>query len=160
MALGALLLAAAFALPLSPAPAAPFAKILTDAPTIVDVAPGVKQGGYDMLTADGPLSVRVIAVDLTDPTVRVGTVLANDAFISSGEPVSSMARRTGAVAGINGDYFDINQTNQPLNILVQAGGWYTRRCSVGRSRLRPKKPCNSPNTPYPKAPCFRAERFR
>ncbi|HET9095151.1 MAG TPA: phosphodiester glycosidase family protein, partial [Candidatus Baltobacteraceae bacterium] len=35
--------------------------------------------------------------------------------------VSSMAQRTGAVAGVNGDYFDINQTNQPLNILVQDG---------------------------------------
>ena len=72
-----------------------------------------------MLTADGPLSVHVLAVDLHDPQVRVGTDLAGDRLLSSGETVSSMAARTGAVAGINGDYFDINQTNQPLNILVQ-----------------------------------------
>ncbi|HKU66399.1 MAG TPA: phosphodiester glycosidase family protein [Candidatus Baltobacteraceae bacterium] len=119
MALTALLLAAV--LPLSPAPAAPFPKIITDAPTIADVAPGVKYGDYQLLTSDGPISLHVIAVDLQEPTLRIGTALAQDRLISSGEPVSAMAHRTGAVAGINGDYFDINQTNQPLNILVQNG---------------------------------------
>jgi exopolysaccharide biosynthesis protein len=119
MAIAALLLAAM--LPLSPAPAPPFPKILTDAPTITDVAPGVKYGDYQFETVDGPLSVHVIAVDPHEPTVRFGTVLATDKLISPGEPLSSMAHRTDAVAGINGDYFDINQTNQPLNILVEDG---------------------------------------
>lgn len=118
MALAGLALAAAL-LPLSVQPAPPFPKIVTDAPVISDVAPGIRYGDYSMLTADGPLSVHVLAVDLHDPLVRVGTELAGDRLLSSGETVSSMAARTGAVAGINGDYFDINQTNQPLNILVQ-----------------------------------------
>lgn len=120
MALAAFLLAA-LVLPLSPQPAPPFPTIITDAPVITDVAPGVKYGDYRMLTTDGPISLHVVAVDLHDPSVRIGAGLAQDRLISSGEPVSSMARRTGAVAGINGDYFDINQTNQPLNILVQNG---------------------------------------
>ncbi len=119
MAVISLLLAAL--LPLSPEPAAPFPKIVTDAPTIADVAPGIRYGDYEMLTADGPLSVHVVAIDLHEPTVRIGTVLAQDKLVSAGETVSSMARRTGAVAGINGDYFDINQTNQPLNVLVENG---------------------------------------
>lgn len=121
MALSALVLAAASVLPLSPQPAAPFPEILTDAPVIWQVAPGITYGDYSLLTLEGPLSVHVIAVDLHDPQVRLGTALANDRLVSPGETVSSMARRTGAVAGINGDYFDINQTNQPLNILVQNG---------------------------------------
>lgn len=121
MALAALLLATAIALPLSPQPAPPFPKILTDAPVISQVAPGIVYGDYSMLTLDGPLSVHVIAVDLQNPDVRLGTALANDRLVSPGETVSSMAHRMGAVAGINGDYFDINQTNQPLNILVQNG---------------------------------------
>lgn len=119
MAITALLLALAGLLPLSPAPAPPFPKILTDAPTIVDVAPGVTSGDYQMQTLDGPLSLHVLAIDLQNPTVRLGTALANGKLVSPGETVSSMAQRTGAVAGINGDYFDINQTNQPLNILVE-----------------------------------------
>jgi exopolysaccharide biosynthesis protein len=116
-----LILALAAALPLSPQPAAPFPKIITDAPVFQDVAPGIRFGDYKMRTADGPLDVRVLAVDLHDPSVRIGTALASGKLVSSGETVSSMAQRTGAVAGVNGDYFDINQTNQPLNILVQDG---------------------------------------
>lgn len=117
----AFLALAASLLPLAPQPAPPFPKILTDAPVISDVAPGVTYGNYAMLTSDGPLSIHVLAVDLQNPYVRVGTELADDRLVSSGETVSSMAARTGAVAGVNGDYFDINQTNQPLNILVSNG---------------------------------------
>ena len=119
--IAALLLAAAAALPLSPQPAPPFPAIASDAPVFGEVAPGIRYGDYRMLTAEGPLSVHVLSVDLRNPYVRVGTALAQDRLVSSGETVSSMAARTGAVAGINGDYFDINQTNQPLNILVENG---------------------------------------
>ncbi len=108
-------------LPLAPQPAAPFPHIITDAATLTEVAPGVGYGDYAMLTADGPLSVHVLAIDLSEPTVRMGAMLAQDRLISQGEPASSMAQRSGAVAGINGDYFDINQTNQPLNILILNG---------------------------------------
>lgn len=121
MALAALLLAAASLLPVAPHPAPPFPAIVTDAPVITRVAPGVSYGDYEMLTQAGPLSLHVLAVDLHDPDVRIGTALAQHHLVSSGETVSSMAQRTGAVAGVNGDYFDINQTNQPLNILVRNG---------------------------------------
>jgi exopolysaccharide biosynthesis protein len=106
------------ALPMTPQPAPPFPRIITDAATITDVAPGVKYADYEMRTVDGPLSIHVIAVNLREPTVQIGTALSNDTLVSPGETVSSMASRTRAVAGVNGDYFDINQTNQPLNILV------------------------------------------
>jgi len=112
---------AAIALPAVPHFSAPFPRVISDAATIVPVAPGVAYGAYEMLTADGPLSVHVIGADLQEPTVRVGSVLASDRLISQGEPVSSMAHRTGAIAGINADYFDINQTNEPLNILIAKG---------------------------------------
>lgn len=119
----ALIAAIAFAalLPHAPHPAAPFPHILTDAATISEVAPGVAYGDYEMLTTDGPLSVHVVAIDLTNPAIRIGAMLAQDRLVSQGEPLSRMAERSGAVAGINGDYFDINQTNAPLNILVQNG---------------------------------------
>jgi exopolysaccharide biosynthesis protein len=119
--IAALLLAAANVLPLSPRPAPPFPKIVTDAPVFSDVAPGVTYGNYQMLTADGPLSVHVLAVDVHNAHVHIGTALANEHMVSPGETVSSMAHRTGAVAGVNADYFDINQTNQPLNILIENG---------------------------------------
>jgi phosphodiester glycosidase len=74
-----------------------------------------------MLTPAGPLVVSVVTVDPQEPTVRFGTVLAHDSILSKDETTSSMARRTGAVAGINGDYFDVNASGAPLGIVVRNG---------------------------------------
>ena len=74
-----------------------------------------------MLTPAGPLVVSILTVDPQEPTVRFGTVLAHDSILSKDETTSSMARRTGAVAGINGDYFDINASGAPLGIVVRNG---------------------------------------
>jgi len=108
-------------LPQAPAPRPPFPAIVTDASTVSFVAPGVTYGDYEMLTSQGPLPVHGSLADLHDPNVRVDAVRASDRIISSGATVSAMAARTGAVAGVNGDYFDIGNTNQPLNVLVQNG---------------------------------------
>ncbi|MBC5829312.1 MAG: phosphodiester glycosidase family protein [Candidatus Eremiobacteraeota bacterium] len=108
-------------LPLKLAPAAPFPLVLTVAATTEFVAPGVAYGEYHLATSNGPLQVHVISVDPRTQTIRLNPVLASDRLISSGETVSSMAVRTGAVAGINADYFDINNTYQPLGIVVRDG---------------------------------------
>jgi len=65
--------------------------------------------------------VSVVTVDPLEPTVRFGAVLARDRIISNDETTSSMARRTGAVAGINADYFDINASGAPLGVVVRNG---------------------------------------
>ncbi len=85
------------------------------------VAPGVERATYRLVTGAGPLVVSVVTVDPREPTVRLGTVLAHDRIVSKDETVSSMAHRTGAVAGINGDYFDINASGAPLGVLVRNG---------------------------------------
>ena len=108
-------------LPARIAPAAPFPQILEQAPTVESVAPGIDYGEYSLLTAAGPLAIHVIAVDPRRGDVRVANVLANNALESRGETVASMAQRTAAVAGVNGDYFDIGNTNRPQNIVVRDG---------------------------------------
>ena len=113
--------ARAAALPASLAPAPPFPRVLEQAPTIEEIAPGVTFGEYAMTTAAGPLVVRVVAVDTHRGDVKVGEVLAHDTLESRGETVGSMAKRTGAVAGINGDYYDIGATNRPTNIVIRNG---------------------------------------
>jgi len=100
---------------------APFPVVTLQAPEIERVAPGVEYGDYELWSDAGPISVHVIAADLTNPGVHARTVLAGDALGSNGETISDMAQRTGAVAGINGDYFDIGRTNRPTNIVVQDG---------------------------------------
>lgn len=109
------------ALPAHPAPPAPFPAILTDAQTSSYVAPGISYAEYALQTSEGPLDIHVVAVNPHEPTVRIDTVLAHDSLVSGGETPSAMAVRTGAVAGINGDYFDIGNTNMPLGIVIHTG---------------------------------------
>jgi hypothetical protein len=99
----------------------PFPLVVAQAVERAFIAPGVGLTRYDVMTNRGPLVIRVVTVDPQVPSARVATVIAHDRLISAGETVSSMARRTGAVAGINADYFDIGQTNQPLGIVVRNG---------------------------------------
>ncbi|HUZ48227.1 MAG TPA: phosphodiester glycosidase family protein [Candidatus Dormibacteraeota bacterium] len=102
-------------------PPAPFPAILNQVPSEQTIAPGVTYGTYTLQTAVGPEAIHIVAVAPGHSDVRVGTMLANDALESSGESVVSMAQRSGAVAGINGDYFDIGNSNRPTNIVVQNG---------------------------------------
>ncbi len=113
--------AAAAELPSNVAPGAPFPRILEQAPTIESIAPGIEYGEYQLYTSAGPLSIHVVAMQPRRDDVHVASVLANNVLESRGETVGSMAKRTGAVAGINGDYFDIGNTNRPLNIVVRNG---------------------------------------
>ncbi len=108
-------------LPVTLAPPAPFPLVVTQSSSSEFVSRGVRRGTYRLQTADGPLVVHVIAIDPTEPSLRFGTVVASDRMISRGESLSSMARRTGAIAGVNADYFDIGNTYQPLNVVVRGG---------------------------------------
>ncbi len=114
--------AAAAAIPASLAPPAPFPLIATQSFDHEFVAPGITRGSYHLQTSNGPLVISFVTIDPHNPMVHLGTVLSHDRIISSGETASSMAARTGAVAGINADYFDIGNTNTPLGILIENGG--------------------------------------
>lgn len=109
------------ALPLRLAPEAPFPRVISAPRTVERVTTGVAYGEYDLTTATGPIVVHVLEIAPNLPDVHLDAVLAHDALTSSGETVSSMADRTGAIAGINGDYFDIGATNQPTNVVVRGG---------------------------------------
>lgn len=97
------------------------------------IAPGVSYSRYEVVTADGPLSINHLQLDLNNANVRLGIGLAHDRLISDGETVSSMVQRSGAVAGINGDYFDIRDSSTPLNITVKDGQFL--RSPVGWAAL-------------------------
>ena len=73
-------------------------------------------------TVGGAQRAQIMNVDLTDANVRFGAVEAGDHLIDpADETVSSMADRTGAVAGVNGDFFAIHATGQPMGMLIQKG---------------------------------------
>jgi exopolysaccharide biosynthesis protein len=84
-------------------------------------APGVVYGQYAMTTKDVPHVVQMIAVDPHEPTVHFDTALSGDRIISTGARTTDLGLRTNAVAGVNGDYFDIGRTYEPQGLLIRDG---------------------------------------
>ena len=84
-------------------------------------APGITFGQYAMTRKAVPHVVQLIAVDPSEPTLRFDTALAGDHVISTGARTSDLGIRTKAVAGANGDYFDIGRTYEPQGMLIKSG---------------------------------------
>jgi hypothetical protein len=72
-------------------------------------------------TGAGSEHMSLIDIDLDNPNVRLGLVLAHDHLVSPDEPLSSMANRTNALAGINGDYFEIHGPGRPIGMMISNG---------------------------------------
>src|SRR5438309_71105 len=87
----------------------------------VPVASGIFYSHFSVTTEIGPLDIHHLRLDLDNPSVRLGVGLAHDRLMSDDETVSSMVARSGAIAGVNGDYFDIHDSGMPINILVRDG---------------------------------------
>lgn len=93
----------------TPATAAPTTNALSTSVVLrsdaVTIAPGVTQYSEHYQVAAGPEVAHVLDVKLSDD-LRLDTVESHDHVIDSpGERVSSMANRTQALAGVNGDFF-------------------------------------------------------
>jgi hypothetical protein len=87
-------------------------------------APGITFGQYAMTTKAVPHVIQLIAIDPKEPTLHFDTALSHDHVISTGERTSDLALRTHAVAGANGDYFDIGRTYEPQGLLIKSGMLY------------------------------------
>jgi phosphodiester glycosidase len=96
---------------------------LTERRTITTVAPGVRwtrivRSGR----GDGPWRLHVLEVDRARLAGRLGAVLAAE-HVRGLERPSSMARRTRALAGVNGGYFAIGAPDlgDPVGVLAIGG---------------------------------------
>src|SRR5579875_13783 len=86
------------------------------------ITAGVTEDSQTIDTVGGRQHTQILSVNLASPNVRVGSVEAGNTVIDpSDETVTSMGDRTGAVAGVNGGYFDINKTGQPTGGSVVNG---------------------------------------
>ncbi|MEW2050828.1 phosphodiester glycosidase family protein [Streptomyces sp. NPDC005476] len=81
------------------------------AATWTTVAAGVAYRQYDLRAAAGTAHAHVLSVDLANTRVRLG--LLYPGAVASRAAVSSLANSQKAVAGINGDFFDISETQHP-----------------------------------------------
>ncbi|MEU6377237.1 phosphodiester glycosidase family protein [Streptomyces sp. NPDC046909] len=80
-------------------------------PSAVRVASGVTYQQYDIQAAKGPTRIHVLTVNLRDPRVRLD--LLHPGAVAARAPVSRLADAQGAVAGVNGDFFNITETQHP-----------------------------------------------
>ncbi|MFF4015811.1 phosphodiester glycosidase family protein [Streptomyces sp. NPDC001843] len=76
-----------------------------------DIAPGVIYEEFDVPAAKGVTHAHLLTVDMRDPRVRLD--LLYPGAVAARAPVSRMADTAGAVAGVNGDFFDISETQHP-----------------------------------------------
>ncbi|MFF3976152.1 phosphodiester glycosidase family protein [Streptomyces sp. NPDC001828] len=83
----------------------------TDASVIERIAPGIEYRAFNVATAHGPTRIHLLTVDLRRPGVRAG--LLYPGAVTDREPVSAMADRQGAVAAVNGDFFNITESQHP-----------------------------------------------
>ncbi|MGH3158123.1 MAG: phosphodiester glycosidase family protein, partial [Streptosporangiaceae bacterium] len=88
----------------------------------VTITHGVQEYTENYQTVGGAQNAQIMNVDLADPNVHFSMAEAGNKLVDpSDETISSMANRTGAVAGVNADEFAINTTGQPMGMVVQDG---------------------------------------
>lgn len=75
------------------------------------IAPGVVYEEVDIRGAQGPAHAHVLSVDLRNAKVRLG--LLYPGAVAARAPVSELADTKGAVAGVNGDFFNITESQHP-----------------------------------------------
>lgn len=90
---------------------------LTD--TTERVGPGITLRHLKTLDATGWYDQQILSVDLADGAV--GADLLSGDVVTDAAPISRKADRARAVAGVNADFFDINNTNAPLGAAVRGG---------------------------------------
>ncbi|MGW3196945.1 phosphodiester glycosidase family protein [Streptomyces sp. NPDC001118] len=75
------------------------------------IAPGVTYRQFDVTASAGRTHAHLLTVDLANPHVKVD--LLHPGAVAARATVSAMADSAGAVAGVNGDFFDITETQHP-----------------------------------------------
>lgn len=97
----------------------PRAKLLPARPMVevqaTTIAPGIVHSQYD----NGVNEADILDVDLTNPAV--GVTYTYPGTVASATAMTTQARRAGAIAAVNGDFFDIGNTNAPRGVGIDAG---------------------------------------
>jgi exopolysaccharide biosynthesis protein len=86
------------------------------------ITSGVTWSQEHYQTVSGAQRAQVLHVSLGNPNIHLGMVEAGNTIIDpADETISSMAGRTGAVAGVNADFFAIHASGSPEGMVVHNG---------------------------------------
>ncbi|GAB2497668.1 phosphodiester glycosidase family protein [Promicromonospora xylanilytica] len=101
------------------APSVAQADELTLTDTVEHIGPGISLRHLKAVDEGGWYDSRFLTVDLAEDAVSTDLLTAGP--VASGGPLSVAANRAGAVAGVNGEFFDIGNSNAALGGEVQGG---------------------------------------
>lgn len=87
--------------------------------TVEKTGPGISLQHVKALDQKGWYDAQFLTVDLSNRAV--GTDLLTSEAVASGGPLSTAVNKAGAVAGVNGEFFDIGSSNAALGGEVQDG---------------------------------------
>ena len=105
-----------------------------------EIAPGVTLREWDQVDGRQPIGqvrANLITVNLDAPNISFEYLASK--YVPARKPVSELGRMEGAIAAVNGDFFDISDTGAPLGVgfrrgegLVQgaAEGWIPENMSM------------------------------
>jgi hypothetical protein len=96
------------------------------------VAPGLTLTRFDRFGASGWVRGQVLVADLADDRLSVDHI--SSGTVTGKSRVTEQARRTGAVAAINGDYFDMNDTEAPIGAAVSRKDGLVNSPTPGRGQ--------------------------
>jgi 3',5'-cyclic AMP phosphodiesterase CpdA len=108
--------------PAMASPAPPQAPVTGGIPLVDSdekIGPGIDLRHVNALDANGWYDAQYLTVDLKNGAVS--TDLLTSGAVASGGPLSVSANKAGAVAGVNGEFFDIGNSNAALGGEVQNG---------------------------------------
>lgn len=92
------------------------------APQLLETKPitsGANLIKYHWETDSGPVKIHMFEIDLTNPYVQI-EVIPGGGKLTQRLNVSAMAKNTGAVAAINGDYYNMSAEGAPLGPMIMA----------------------------------------
>ncbi|MCQ2559550.1 MAG: phosphodiester glycosidase family protein, partial [Clostridia bacterium] len=87
----------------------------------VPVTAGVNLEAYNYQSGSRNIKMYVLKIDLTNPYLVIDTLIGQNDNFEDNENVTDMANRKGAVAAINGDFFQMGTTGQPIGLTYNNG---------------------------------------
>ncbi|GAA3149883.1 exopolysaccharide biosynthesis protein/3',5'-cyclic AMP phosphodiesterase CpdA [Kribbella aluminosa] len=97
------------------------------------VGPGISLNHVKRVDQRGWVDAQYLTIDLADKAVS--TDLLTSGPVASGGPLSTAANKAGAVAGVNGEFFDIGNSNASLGGEVQNGQLLKSADASGRQHV-------------------------
>ncbi|MDZ5660620.1 phosphodiester glycosidase family protein [Nocardioides sp. S-58] len=91
-----------------------------------EIAPGVTLREWDQIDGRQPIGqvrMNLVTVNLDAANISFGALTPS--FVTSRRTVSQLGRWSSALTAVNGDFFDIGQTDAPLGVTVEDGGVLT-----------------------------------